>query len=180
MKAILKEENIAGMICFVRGEKVMLDSDIARLYDVETKALKRAVRRNIDRFPEDFMFELSKEELNSLRSQFGTLNMGRGKHPKYMPLVFTEQGVAMLSGILKSKRAVEVNIAIMRTFVQIRNLIHGNKELNQKIRELEKLAKDRFADHDKKFQLIFEAIRQLMEKKNSPREMIGFKISKSK
>lgn len=104
---------IATKILFLRGEKVLLDADLALLYGVETKRLKEAVKRNIDRFPEDFMFELSKEEWESLRSQFATLKGGRGQHSKYPPFAFTEQGVAMLSGIFNSPRAVETNIAIM-------------------------------------------------------------------
>ena len=109
-------QKIGRKIYFIRGYRVMIDSDLAALYQVETKVLNRAVRRNWDRFPEDFMFQLTPEEYESLRCQFGTLNIGRGIHRKYQPLVFTEQGVAMLSGILRSKCAVEVNIAIMRTF----------------------------------------------------------------
>ena len=108
MTDLIPLESIIGKIVFLRGEKVLLDRDLAELYGVETKQLKRAVRRNIDRFPEDFMFQLTKDEYKSLRSQFGTLN--RGAHSKYPPMAFTEQGVAMLSGILSSDRAIEVNI----------------------------------------------------------------------
>jgi hypothetical protein len=199
MNLVLKEENIASLIYFIRGEKVMLDSDLALLYGVETKRLKEAVRRNIDRFPEDFMFVLTTDEFyvlrtqiasfnlkahaiysdqNSLRTQIASLKKGRGEHAKYPPMVFTEQGVAMLSGVLKSKRAVEVNIAIMRTFVQVRKLLQGNKELQLKLKDLEKLMNDRFTDHDKKIQMIFEAIRQLIQKKNEPLTPIGFKTKK--
>lgn len=157
----------------------MLDIDLAKLYEVETKVLKQAVKRNIDRFPEDFMFELNKNELESLRSQFVTLEKGKGQYSKYLPFVFTEQGVAMLSGVLKSKRATEVNITIMRTFVQFRKLLTGNKELTQKIKDLESLANERFSKQDEKFQLIFKAIKELIEEKNLPRKQVtGFKIKK--
>ncbi len=157
----------------------MLDIDLAKLYEVETKVLKQAVKRNIDRFPEDFMFELNKNELESLRSVFVTLEKGKGQYSKYLPFVFTEQGVAMLSGVLKSKRATEVNITIMRTFVQFRKLLTGNKELTQKIKDLESLANERFSKQDEKFQLIFKAIKELIEEKNLPRKQVtGFKIKK--
>ena len=120
------------MIC---DEKVILDRTLAELYGVETKQLKRAVRRNIRRFPSDFMFELTKEEYDSLRYQFGTLK--RGKHSKYMPLAFTEQGVAMLSSVLNSNRAIEVNILIMRAFVRLRGMMSAHKELLRKLEEME-------------------------------------------
>lgn len=181
MSLVLKEENIASLIFLIRGEKVMLDSDLAQLYGVETKALKRAVKRNLDRFPEDFMFELNLEEFKNLRSQFGASSLrsqfasSSWGGARYAPMAFTEQGLAMLSGVLKSKRAVEVNIAIMQTFVQVRKLLQGNKELTQKIKELEKLMGDRFTDHDKKFQMIFEAIKQLIQQKNEPWNPIEFK-----
>jgi hypothetical protein len=116
-------------------EKVILDRTLAELYGVETKQLKRAVRRNIRRFPSDFMFELTKEEYDSLRYQFGTLK--RGKHSKYMPLAFTEQGVAMLSSVLNSNRAIEVNILIMRAFVRLRGMMSAHKELLLKLEEME-------------------------------------------
>ena len=146
----------------------MIDTDIAMLYGVETRVLKQAVRRNIKRFPSDFMFELTKEEYKSLRSQFVTLK--RGQHSKYFPFAFTEQGIAMLSGILHSDRAIQVNIAIMRTFVQIRKLMQSHKELANKIEKLEQ-------KYDEQFELIFNAIKQLIQKKAEPRKQIGFKIS---
>lgn len=172
----IEQQSVATLIYFLRGEKVLLDSDLAILYDVPTKVLKQAVRRNIDRFPEDFMFELTETEYDSLRSQFVTINEGRGKHTKYLPMAFTEQGVAMLSGILKSKRAIQVNITIMRTFVQIRKLLDGDKELAEKIKELEAMTNDRFDDADQKFRLVFEAIRQLTFEKNEPANPIGFMV----
>ena len=153
---ILKEENIIHQIYFIRGEKVMLDFELSLLYNVETKALKRAVRRNIDLFPEDFMFEIPRKEFHLLRSQIGTLeddDVGKGKHPKYLPFAFTEQGVAMRSGVLKSKRAREVNIAIMRTFVRMRKLIDAHKELSIELKKLE----SRVDKNDEAIEAIFEA-----------------------
>ena len=179
---ILKEEKIASLIYFIRGEKVIFDSDLSLLYGVPTKVLKQAVKRNRDRFPEDFMFELSREEHDSLRSQIATLNLrsqivtSNWGGSRYVPMAFTEQGVAMLSSVLRSKRAIEVNIAIVRAFVQMRKLLQDHQELAKKIKELEKLTEDRFAKHDEKFRLIFEAIQQLMRQENEPRIPIGFKI----
>ena len=164
-------ELIQKKIKVIRGEKVMIDHDHAALYGVETKQLKRAVRRNVDRFPSDFMFELTREEYNSLRSQFGTLK--RGAHSKYLPMVFTEQGVAMLSSVLNSDRAIEVNIAIMRAFVQLRKMIASNEELAGKVEELE----HKIAQHDEDIGLIFEAIRELMTPPEKPPKKIGFKVS---
>jgi len=162
----LKEGNIIEHIYFVRGEKIMFDYDLASLYGVQNKVLKQAVRRNIKRFPLDFMFELSLEEYHSLRSQFVTLK--RGEHTKYPPFAFTEQGVAMLSGILKSDRAIEVNIAIMRAFIQMRTLITSYKSLEKKIGELE-------SKYDENFSIVFKALRQLIRQKSEPRKRIGFK-----
>ena len=165
---VLTNDFITTKILFVRGEKILLDSDLAFLYGVEAKRLKEAVRRNIDRFPEDFMFELLKEEWESLRSQSATLKTGRGQHSKYPPMAFTEQGVAMLSGILNSKRAVETNIAIMRTFVALRQWMESNKELAAKIRQLEK-------KYDQRFKLVFDAIQNLIKQEKEARP-IGFQI----
>ena len=159
--------NIAEKIYFIRGEKVILDFDLASLYNIESKRLKAAVRRNIKRFPDDFMFELGKAEYHSLRTHFASLK--RGEHVKYMPYAFTEQGVAMLSGILNSERAINVNIAIMRAFVQMRMLMEAHKELAKKIEELE-------SKYDGQFRIVFEAIRQLIQKENEPRNPVGFKI----
>jgi endonuclease III len=143
--------------------------DLARLYEVEVKTLKRAVKRNYHRFPSDFMFELSKEENYNLRCQYGTSSWGGSR---YQPFAFTEQGVAMLSSVLHSERAVTVNIAIMRAFVQMRKFLEANRELAMKIEELEKTV----GVLDEKVQLIFETIRQLIHKKNEPIEPVGFKI----
>src|SRR3989337_4489528 len=130
---LISVERISSKIFLIRNEKVLLDFDLAELYGVATKQLKRAVRRNIARFPIDFMFPLTKTEDNSLRSQIGTLK--RGEHSKYLPYAFTEQGVAMLSGILKSPRAIETNIAIMRTFAALRKWMQSNKELAAQSRQ---------------------------------------------
>src|SRR6266705_121421 len=121
------EEAIINKIYLIRGQKVMLDEDLAELYGVETKQLKRQVRRNIERFPDDFMYELTSNEYNALRSQFGTLK--RGQHSKYMPMAFTEQGVAMLSSVLNSKTAIEVNIQIIRIFTRMRELLLTHKDI---------------------------------------------------
>ncbi len=163
---ILKPDNIAAQIFFVRGEKVLLDFDLAVLYGVETKRLKETVRRNRKRFPNDFMFELTEEEFINLRSQFASSSWGGRRYP---PMAFTEQGVAMLSGILNSDRAIEVNIAIMRTFVQLRKLMDTNKELARKIETLEK-------KYDEQFQAVFNAIKKLIRQENEPRKQIGYKI----
>ena len=158
-KMAIPDEVIIRKIYWIRHEKVMLDSDLALLFGVPTKVLKQSVKRNMDRFPEDFMFTLSKAEFDSLRSQFVTLK--RGEHSKYLPYAFTEQGVAMLSGVLNSKQAISVNIAIMRAFVQLRRFPESNKELAIKMEELEKAV----AGHDEKINLIFQAIKQLIRKK---------------
>jgi hypothetical protein len=158
--------NLETRIYTIRGQKVMLDSDLAELYQVETKALKRAVRRNIDRFPDDFMFELTKEEAEETRRQNGTLNSGRGYNIKYLPYAFTEQGLAMLSGVLNSPIAVRVNIEIMRTFVKLRALaaIHG--EVNLRLSELERTVKTQ----GKSIDFILDLIDKELKKKK-----IGFK-----
>jgi hypothetical protein len=172
VSVVTTTEFIATKILFLRGEKVILDADLAQLYGVETRALKQAVRRNIERFPQDFLFELSKEAWDSLRSQIVTLEKGRGKYSKYPPFAFTEQGVAMLSGILNSRRAIETNIAIMRTFVALRRLMQSNTELAEKIRQLER-------KYDQRFKIVFDTIQQLIrqEKEAQP---IGFKIETTK
>ncbi len=165
-----KEEFIADKIYKIRGQKVLLDFDLATLYKVENKALKRQVRRNIERFPDDFLFELTKEEYNSLRSQFGTLK--RGTHSKYLPMAFTEQGVAMLSGILRSTTAIQVNIQIMRVFVKMRNLITRYEELLEKVEALEANA----LDQNEHIIKIYEVIKELIEPAYKNRKPIGFRI----
>lgn len=165
MKSLVPLERIEKKILLLRGEKVMLDSDLAELYCVQTKALNRAVKRNQARFPGDFMFQLSSEESEELRFHFGT-SKGRGGR-RYQPYVFTEQGVAMLSSVLKSKRAVQVNIEIMRTFVRLRTMIASNKELARRLSELEK-------KYDRQFKVVFDAIRELMAPSKTPVRRIGF------
>jgi hypothetical protein len=162
---------IATKILFLRGEKVLLDADLALLYGVETRVLNQTVRRNADRFPNDFMFELTRDEFDGLISQIVISNKGRGGRRK-LPLAFTEQGVAMLSGILNSPRAVETNIAIMRTFVALRKLMETNKDLAAKIRQLER-------KYDQRFKLVFDAIQKLI-KQEKEEQPIGFKIGKTK
>jgi hypothetical protein len=157
MSIELTAKEIGQRIYFIRGHRVMMDSDLADLYEVETKNLNKAVRRNESRFPEDFVFQLTSGEVESMRFQTGTSNGGRGGR-RYLPLVFTEQGVAMLSSVLRSERAVHVNVAIMRTFVKMREMLDTNKDLALKIDELER----KFLQHDQQFKVVFEAIRQLM------------------
>ena len=161
----IKEENIASHIYLIRGEKVMLDYDLAMLYSVETRALKQAVKRNVKRFPDDFMFVLTLDEVDNLVSQ--NVIPFKSYFGGALPMAFTQQGVAMLSGILNSKRAIEVNIAIMRTFVQIRKWMNAHKELAKKVEELEK-------KYDRNFQIVFEAIKQLIKQENEPRSKMGF------
>ena len=174
-EVILKEENISSIIYNIRGEKVMLDRDLATLYNVETRVFKQTVRRNINRFPTDFMFELSAEEFKNWRSQFVTSNSDK-MGLRYAPMAFTEQRIAMLSGILNSLQAIEVNITIMRTFVKMRQLIHQNQLINTQLQELERLSKEKWAEHDEKFALIFRAIEEIMEEGNEERGRIGFQI----
>jgi phage regulator Rha-like protein len=167
MKALIPMEVIEGKILLIRGQKVILDRDLAELYGVETSNLNKATKRNIDRFPSDFMFQLTSEEADSLKFQIGmSKTAGRGGR-RYLPYVFTEQGVAMLSGVLNSKRAVQVNIAIMRAFVKLREMIASHKDLEKKLNELEK-------KFDGQFQIVFEAIRQLMVIEAKPKKKIGF------
>lgn len=158
---------IEQAIVLLRRHRVMLDSDLASLYGVETKALNQAVQRNLERFPADFMFRLTSEEAQVLRSQLVTLDGGRGRHRKYLPYAFTEQGVAMLSTVLRSPRAVQVNIEIMRAFVRLRLLLQGNAELARKLDVLEK-------KYDAQFRVVFDAIRELMTPAVTPRRRIGF------
>ena len=168
-------------ILLLRSQRVMLDSDLAELYGVETKALNRAVKRNLDRFPEDFAFQLTREEFEALRCQFGTSKQSdptalryqietskptRGGR-RYLPYAFTEQGVAMLSSVLRSTRAVQVNIAIMRAFVRLRELLSTHADLARKLAEMER-------KYDSQFKVVFDAIRQLMTPPDPPKRRIGF------
>jgi hypothetical protein len=162
-------EVVATRILLIRGKRVMLDRDLAQLYGVKTKVLLQSVKRNLRRFPEDFMFQLTKAEAESLRSQIVTLNdtivntgvtaSKRGRHIKYLPFVFTEQGVAMQSCILNSERAIQMNIAIVRTFVRIRELFLKHKDLSDKLDELER----KYQLHETDIQVIFQAIKKLLE-----------------
>jgi len=167
--SVVPAERIERAILMFRGHKVMLDSDLASLYGVQTKVLNQAVTRNIERSPEDFMFQLIEEEAMRLRSQIVTLKPGRGRHRKYLPYAFTEQGVAMLSSVLRSQGAVQVNIEIMRAFVRLRELIATNKDLARKLEELEK-------KYDAQFKVVFDAIRQLMPLPERPRRSKGFQM----
>jgi len=170
MSNLIPREVIENKIYFIRGHKVMLDSDLAVLYGVRTKNLNKAIKRNIERFPGDFMFRLTNDEARSLRFQFGTSKEGRGGR-RYLPLVFTEQGVAMLSSVLQSRRAIQVNIAIMRAFVRLKNILSAHKELAHKLNELER----KIEKHDEDICTIFEAIRQLMAPPpEPPKRRIGF------
>jgi phage regulator Rha-like protein len=161
-------ERVERNILLIRGHRVMLDTDLAILYGVPTKRLNEQVRRNKKRFPSDFMFQLTPEEVERLRSQIATLKSGRGQHRKYSPYAFTEQGVAMLSSVLHSERAIQVNIAIMRAFVQLREMIGSNKTLARRLNELEK-------KYDSQFRAVFEAIRSLMAEPEPKVKRIGFK-----
>jgi len=165
MEALIPVEVIERKIYLIRGHKVMLDEDLAELYNVATRVLVQAVKRNIDRFPDDFMFQLNDQEVRVLRSQIVTSRWG-GR--RYAPFVFTEQGVAMLSSVLRSDRAVEVNIQIMRTFVKLREMIASHKDLAERLDELEK-------KYDAQFRVVFEAIRQLMiQPEPKKKRRIGF------
>jgi hypothetical protein len=166
---IVPMEPIERAILVLRGHRVMLDADLAAMYGVSVKALNQAVSRNILRFPPDFMYQLSKAEAAFLRSQSVTLETGRGRHRKYLPRAFTEQGVAMLSTVLHSPRAVQVNIEIMRAFVRLRRIIASNADLSRRLDALEKKC-------DSRFKVVFEAIRELMALPAKPRRRIGFRV----
>jgi phage regulator Rha-like protein len=195
--------SIQNRIYEIRGERVMLDKDLAALYETETKALNLAVKRNLKRFPKDFMFQLTKEEFeglrfqietldnsdhplrlqnepsendNSLRFQFETLKSGRGQHSKYPPYAFTEQGIAMLSGVLHSDKAINMNIAIMRAFVEIRRIVFRQNDLREQLREI----KEKLGEHDVQLNHIYDAMENLLDEKAAQRkwedrERIGFK-----
>jgi len=154
-------ERIENKILLIRGQKVMLDKDLAGLYGVETKRLKEQVKRNLERFPQDFMLELTKEENDSLRSQNATLK--RGEHSKYLPYAFTEHGVLMLSSVLNSKKAIQVNIQIMRAFTKLRDVLATHKDLQKKIEE-----------HDKQIKYVFQILNQILTPPQTPRKRIGF------
>jgi hypothetical protein len=169
------DTQIQAKIHTIRGQRVMLDMDLATLYGVETRVLNQAVKRNPDRFPVDFVFQLNEQEWISLRSQFVILEKGRGKHSKFLPSVFTEHGVTMLSSVLKSKIAILMNIAIVRAFVAIRRLTNEHRVILEQIADL----KDRVGSHDQQLSSIYEAIENLLDEKTdhqswANRERIGF------
>lgn len=170
--SVIAEEIIINKIYYIRGLKVMLDADLAELYNVETRTLKQAVRRNAERFPEDFMFELTNEENQQLKAQIVVLS--RGQHSKYLPFVFTEQGVSMLSSVLNSENAIRVNIQIMRTFTRIRQMLTDNTEIRLDIEKL----KTKLENNDKNIELIFTYLDELLAKVATPeitKKRIGYK-----
>ena len=159
-QSVIPVERIISSIYLVRGEKVMLDSDLAQLYGVTTSRLNEQVKRNIDRFPRDFAFQLTRAEFDSLRSQIATLkDGGRGRHRKYLPYVFTEHGVAMLSSVLHSKKAVEVNISIIRAFITVRQMLATNRDLARKVQE-----------HDQKITVLVDAVQKLLTPPPAPKK----------
>ncbi|OIO76110.1 MAG: hypothetical protein AUJ85_01340 [Elusimicrobia bacterium CG1_02_37_114] len=170
MKAIIPQEIIEKKIFMIHGQKVMIDKDLAYLYQVKPIALRQQVKRNKERFPDDFMFQLTKKEVEILVSQ--NVIPSRRSLGGYMPYAFTEQGVAMLSGVLHSKRAIQVNIAVMRAFVKLRQILSTHKKLAYKLNELEK----KIQKHDIEIKSIFEAIRQLMAPPQKPKHKIGFRV----
>jgi hypothetical protein len=159
------------VILSIRGNRVILDRDLAQLYGVTTGNLNKAVRRNMERFPEDFMFQLTPEEYKALRFHFGILEKGR--HSKYLPYAFMEQGVAMLSSVLRSNRAVQVNIEIMRAFVRLRQMLSSHKDLERRLVALER-------EYDEQFRVVFDAIRILMAAPDKPPKRIGFEVKEKK
>ena len=184
MSNAIAVEVIATRILELRGKKVMLDRDLAKLYGVKVKRLNEQVKRNTKRFPDDFMFQITKEEINSLRSHFVTLNsrsqfatLKQGQNIKYLPYVFTEHGVAMLSSVLNSERAIQVNILIMRAFTKLREILLTHKDLAAKIEALEK----KYAEHDQTIKEIFEAIKQLFQPPPAKeKRIIGFRVYDTK
>lgn len=169
-------EIIQNKIYLIRGQKVMLDRDLAQLYGVATAQLTRQVRRNIERFPNDFLIELTREEFNNLMSQFGTSSWGGSRK---LPMAFTEQGVAMLSGVLHSSKAIQANIQIMRVFTKLREMMISHKDLARKIEDMER----QLGDQDKKFVMVFDAIRQLLKAKKEPSKSkgsLGFQLPRAK
>ncbi len=177
---IVSEEKIVNKIYLIRDKKVMLDFDLAEMYAVETKQLKRQVKRNSERFPDDFMFELSAKEFENLRSQIGTSSWGGAR---YKPMAFTEQGVAMLSSVLNSPTAIEVSIQIIRVFTKMRELLLTNKDILLRLEQMEKkMLKQgtRMKKYEGEIQMIFEALKQLLNPPSVPRPRIGFKRSNDK
>jgi phage regulator Rha-like protein len=170
-KSLIPIERIEGLILLIRGHKVILDADLAALYGVETKQLIRAVKRNLPRFPDDFMIQLNEEESENLRFHFGTSSQWGGR--RYPPYAFTEQGVAMLSSVLRSKRAIQVNIEIMRAFVRLRRILASHADLARKLDSLEK-------KYDTQFKVVFDVIRELMKPPETKKRPIGFLVEEAK
>jgi len=168
--AIIPIERIQSQIFYIRGQKVMFDRDLAELYQVETRALNQAVRRNPKRFPDEFMFQLNKREFENWRSQIVTSNKDK-MGLRRPPLVFTEQGVAMLSSVLKSERAIQVNIQIMKTFTKLREMLQTHEDLRRKIEAMEK-------KYDKQFRIVFQTIKLLLKEEEEPKNPIGFSTRK--
>jgi flagellar capping protein FliD len=166
---VIREKTIASFIYFIRREKVMLDADLAKLYNVETRVLKQAVKRNLNRFPADFMFELTNDEIDKLVSQ--NVIPSKSVFGGAKPFAFTEQGIAMLSSVLNSNIAVQVNIAILRTFVKLRQLLEDHKDLADKIKKLEQ-------KYDEQFKIVFTAIQQMIKEDSKPRPKIGYRQSR--
>lgn len=180
---MIPDESLISKIHLIRGKRVMLDRDLAELYGVETKELKRQVRRNRDRFPEDFMFELTDKEFRNWRSQIGTSNFADKMGLRYPPFAFSEQGVAMLSSVLNSKQAIAVNIRIIRVFTRIREVLLMHKDVLLKLEQLEsKLTKhdNKFKNYDEEIQLIFETLKKLLHPPQQARKRIGFRIPVTK
>jgi len=169
----IPDEIITSKIFLIRDQKVMVDRDLAELYGVETKYLKRQVKRNTDRFPEDFMFELTKEEFANWRSQFVTSNSSNKMGLRYAPYVFTEQGVAMLSSVLNSPKAIAVNIKIIRVFTKLREMLFNNKDLLLRMEKIER----KLSSQNKNIELVFQYLDELIEKKEKPTTKIGYKKS---
>jgi len=179
--AVVAVEAIAGRILTLRGQRVIVDADLATLYGVPTKRLNEQVRRNAERFPADFMFALDQEEWEALRSQFATLKTGRGQHRKYLPYAFTEHGAIMAATVLNSPRAVEVSIYVVRAFVQLRELLAGHKELAKRLDQPEARMERKLLTHDQAIAGILDAIRQLMAPPPAPKKRpIGFVTGGSK
>lgn len=173
---IIVDEVVMNKIYIIRGQKVMLDRDLAELYQIETKHLKRQVKRNMERFPEDFMFEMSTEEFENWRRQFGTSNLSDKMGLRYAPYAFTEQGVAMLSSVLNSTKAIQVNIQIIRIFTKMRQLLMDNTEIRLAIEKLEK----KTDNNTKNIEVVFQYIDELTDRRETakPRKQIGYKLPK--
>ena len=171
MSELIPIERIENKILFIRGQKIILDRDLALLYEVETKSLKRQVRRNIERFPDDFMFELTKEEFENWRCQFGTSNDIMGL--RYKPMAFTEHGIAMLSSVINSKQAIQVNIKIMRTFTEMRKMLMDNSKMNKKLEDIE----DRIDTQEMNTILLMDKVRNLTSTSIQEKRKIGFETN---